>query len=105
MNEEDIDDILATGSVPLILQFMASKNILGGQGSVKFSLRSVYWLCKDLSFYREGIKILRRRGIFDYTFWSYSILHGDLDNMREFFNSKEANLISRVGPLFESTLL
>jgi hypothetical protein len=34
VNEEDIEDVLATGSIPDILKFMRTKNISGGEGSV-----------------------------------------------------------------------
>jgi hypothetical protein len=86
VNEDDFDDILATGSIPNILNFMRTKNILSDK--VKFNLRSVYWLCKDPTFYSEGIKVLIDKNIFDHTFWSYSVFHKDHQNMRVFFNSK-----------------
>ena len=86
INEEDIDDILASGSIPAVLKFMETKNIVGGKDSVRFDFRSVYWLCKDPHFYKEGIKILKKRGIFDRVFWSFSLHHNDKENMIEFFS-------------------
>jgi hypothetical protein len=41
VNEADIEDVLATGSIPQILKFMKTKNILpggGGKDRVSFSL-------------------------------------------------------------------
>jgi hypothetical protein len=87
VNEEDIEDVLATGSIPEILKFMRAKNISGGEGSVKFNLRQVYWLCKDKTFYTEGLKIIRSKNIFDKVFWSFSILHLDQKTMTEYFSS------------------
>jgi hypothetical protein len=49
---------------------------------LKFSLSSVYWLCEDETFYREGIAILKQKNIFDYNFWAFSVRHKDLENMR-----------------------
>lgn len=103
VNEDDFDDILATGSIPNILNFMRTKNILSPK--VIFSLSSVYWLCKEPEFYNEAIKILKSKNIYDHTFWSYSILHKDKENMRTFFNSRDADLKRRVGPQFESSLV
>jgi hypothetical protein len=54
---------------------MKNKKIVGPESKFRFS--DIYWLCKDETFYREGIKILRAKGIFDRTFWSYSIIHKD----------------------------
>ena len=72
---------------------------------MRFSLDSVYWLCKDATFYSEGIKILQQRNMFDHTFWSFSILHKDVTNMRRFFSSKAAGLKQVVGSQFESSLV
>ena len=105
IDEADIDDVLATGSIPKVLEFMRTKNILGGLNSVRFKINDVYWMCKDINFYREGKKILHKRGIFDYNFLSFSILHNDLEGMKEFFSSDQMDLKRRVGPQFKSTLL
>jgi hypothetical protein len=103
VNEDDFDDILATGSIPNILHFMKTKNIQSGQ--IKFDLSSVYWLCKDKTFFTEGVKILQQKSIFDHTFWSYAILHRDQENMRRYFESKQSGMQRLVGPQFESSLL
>jgi hypothetical protein len=103
VNEDDFDDILATGSIPNILNFMKTKNILSSK--VRFNLNSVYWLCKDKLFYTEGIKILQAKSIFDHVFWSFSILHEDRENMTRFFSSKQADLQRKVGSQFESSLV
>lgn len=103
VNEDDFDDILATGSIPNILNFMRTKNILSSK--VRFNLTSIYWLCKDATFYNDGIKILQQKNIFDHTFWSFAIMHNDLANMRVFFNSQQVGLKSRVGSQFKSGLV
>ena len=103
VNEDDFDDILATGSIPNILHFMKTKNILSQK--VSFSLGNVYWLCKENEFYKEAVKILRSKNIYDHTFWSYSILHKDTENMKVFFNSSSAGLKQKVGSQFKSSLV
>ncbi len=103
VNEDDFDDILATGSIPNILNFMRTKNILSPQ--LKFNLRNVYWLCRDQTFYSEGIKILQAKSIYDHGFYSFSIMHKDKENMRVYFNSNQASLKHQVGALFRSSLV
>jgi len=49
VNFEDFDDILATGSVPDILNFMRTKNIFAEE--TRFRFNDVYWLLKDPTFY------------------------------------------------------
>jgi hypothetical protein len=65
----------------------------------------VYWLCKDKTFYTEGLQILKSRQLFDPTFWSYSLLHKDLDTMREYFSCAFLGLKSTLGPQFSSSLI
>jgi hypothetical protein len=95
VNEDDFDDILATGSIPNVLNFMRNKNILSPK--VRFELRNVYWLCKDPTFFKEGLQILEEKNIYDQVFWSFSIMHKDLHSMKVFFNSKSSDLKRRVG--------
>jgi hypothetical protein len=103
VNEDDFDDILATGEIPNILNFMRTKNIQSSK--VKFELSNVYWLCKDALFYSEALKILQSKNIYDHRFQSFSIFHKDEVNMRVFFNSSQANLKRRVGTQFKSSLV
>ena len=82
---------------------MKTKNIQSSK--IRFSLSNVYWLCKDSTFYSEGIKILEQKNMFDSVFWSFSILHKDKVNMKRFFSSKNADLKRIVGSQFESSLV
>lgn len=43
--------------------------------------------------------------MFDHVFWSYAIFHKDQENMRAFFSSPRANIMSQVGPCFTSSLV
>jgi hypothetical protein len=85
VNEDDFDDILATGSIPSILNFMRTKNIQSPE--VRFNFKNILWLCKDKTFFKDGIEILKAKNIFNSEFWSYSILHQDLEHMRQYFSS------------------
>lgn len=93
INEDDIEDVLATGSIPNILKFMRTRNILDG----KFDLKYIYWLCKDPKFYIEGLEIMRAKNLFDHTFWSFSIIHNDPVAMKEYFNSERTALKKIIG--------
>jgi hypothetical protein len=95
VNEEDIEDVLATGSIPNILKFMRTRNILDVSSS--FDLKYIYWLCKDSKFFKEGIEIMRAKNWYDHTFWSFSIMHKDMKTMKEYFNSERAGLKKVVG--------
>src|SRR6185437_3387713 len=87
VNYEDFDDILATGSIPDILKFMAAKNLT--TRDTRFRFEDIYWLCKDQTFYREALKILKSKNLYDSVFWSYSIFHKDEATMKEFFESSD----------------
>ncbi len=82
---------------------MRVKNIADHQIGFKFN--NVYWLCKDPTFYKEGIQILKDKNIFDKVFWSFSIFHNDQQNMKEFFSCEENNMKRRVGSQFETSLI
>jgi hypothetical protein len=47
-------------------------------------LTQVYHKLKDEDFYNSIISILKKRFEFDPTVWSFSILHGDLENLRDY---------------------
>jgi len=64
INEEDFDDILASGSIPNMLKFMKNKNIQDAKES-GFKINQVYFLCKDPTFFKEGINIMREKGWMD----------------------------------------
>lgn len=48
---------------------------------------------------------MKSKNIYDHTFWSFSIMHKDLANMKVYFNSKNADLKRRVGSQFTSSLV
>jgi hypothetical protein len=80
-----MDEILSKGSKEDIKNFVATKNILNPN---IFRFSDIYYLLKDREFYLQLVEILRRRKIFDFQCWSYSILHGDMPSFVEFINSE-----------------
>jgi len=83
---ETIDQILAQGSKEDILEFIKTKNL---HNTEIFNFHNIYYLLKDKSFYLSFIDILKKRKIYDYVTWSFSLLHGDMQTLKEFFNSPE----------------
>ena len=51
---------------------MTEKNILNPK---LFEFNWIYFLLKDKKFYDRVIKVLRNRGIYDKTIWTYAFLH------------------------------
>jgi len=83
---ETMQQILSQGSKEDILHFVANKNILNPEN---FKFIDIYHLLKDEQFYLKLLEILRKRRIYDHLVWSFSIYHGDLKGLREFFHSRE----------------
>ncbi len=54
VNQEDFDDILASGSVQNMLRFMQNKNIANREES-GFRFEDIYFMCKDKTFFLEGL--------------------------------------------------
>lgn len=90
-NLETINDILSMGNTKDILDFIQTKNILNPQ---IFQFSNIYWLLKSKSFYEQLLQILRVKGIFEETVWSYSIYHADFETFKEYikFCAKRSSL-------------
>lgn len=83
---------------------MREKNIANSEES-GFRFNDIYWLCKDPTFFNEGIKILLDKGIYDPTFLSYSIFHKNEALIREYLSNKIFKLKKILGPEFSSSLI
>ena len=42
---------------------------------------------KDKAFYTKVISILKKRAVFDFKIYAFSLLHGDVDTFRLFFKN------------------
>ena len=83
---ETIDQILAQGSKEDILDFLQTKNL---HNKDIFKFQNIYYLLKDKEFYMKLIEILKKRKIYDHGVWSFTLYHGDLANLKQFFNTPE----------------
>jgi hypothetical protein len=83
---DTIADVLASGNTKAIIDFVQNKNIFSPD---IFQFDKVYWLLRDKEFYTEFIAALKRRGLFDETAYSFSILHGDLPTFVELVKEKQ----------------
>lgn len=84
---DTIVDILSTGSVEDIIEFVRTKNILNAK---IFQFNQIYWLLKNKDFYHKFIDVLRERGVYDQNTWNFAFFHGDIVGVREFF-SQDSN--------------
>jgi hypothetical protein len=90
---KNIKDILAQGSKEDILNFMRKENITNPK---IFNFNDIYWLLRDEEFYREALKILRERLIFNPVVWSYSINYGDVTTFFELMNVSPVSAIEQL---------
>eukprot|EP01017_Pseudomicrothorax_dubius_P029140 TRINITY_DN3510_c0_g1_i2.p1 TRINITY_DN3510_c0_g1~~TRINITY_DN3510_c0_g1_i2.p1 ORF type:complete len:696 (+),score=188.42 TRINITY_DN3510_c0_g1_i2:115-2088(+) len=88
----NLTDILSKGSKSDIIEFVKTKNLLDRE---LFSFSSIYWLLKDKDFYSQFIDICRSRKFYDETTWSFSLLHGDIQTVREYL--RDIQLDERTG--------
>ena len=56
-----------------------------------FNLNSILHQLKDHSFYKKVIAILRKRGVFDFKIYAFSLFHGDVDTFKLFFKNLSNN--------------
>jgi hypothetical protein len=76
--------ILSNGSQEDILKFLENKNILNTK---IFDFSHIYHLLTQKPFYLKVAQILKKKKIFDFTVFSYSIYHYDYETLRDFLNS------------------
>lgn len=76
-----INEVIDLGGKSDVLSFLESQNILNSQ---LFQFKKIYWLLKDKDFYLSVLKIMKNRGIFEPTVWSYCIYHSDRANLGHF---------------------
>ena len=82
---ETINDVLSSGQKSDILKFMETANLFNKN---IFEFRNILWLLKDAQFFKDIIKLLRKRLIFEPQVWSFSILHGARTEFFEFLRSR-----------------
>jgi len=100
---ESLQDVLIRGSHDDILNFVNTKNIWDTK---VFNPSSIYWLLNDKQFYQKLVKTLRARKYFDYTIWSFSMMHYDVESLIEFFEQERTHkTLSKYFNYINSSLL
>lgn len=83
---ESLQDILNYGTKDMIVNFMKEKNL---HNQRIFKSSSILWMLQEEHYYRQIIGIMRQKGIFDASVWSYCIKHNDLEALKEFLYSTD----------------
>lgn len=52
-----------------------------------FNFNNIYWLLKDQEFYKNTLKILKEKKIYEDQIWRFAYYHGDIDTISEMFQS------------------
>ncbi len=77
---------------------------LGAANIERLDLDRIAWRMRERGFYDRAIALLRDRHVYHHTLWSYSLHHGDTENLRQFL-LHEDGFLDRCGPYLESPLL
>ena len=78
---ESISDVLSTGNMSDILNFLRAKNL---RNSSVFQFQSIGWLMRNKDFYSQVIQIFREKGFFSQQIWQFSVYHGDVVALKEY---------------------
>jgi hypothetical protein len=100
--QDQIDDLLQKGSQEDVLKFIQTKNILNPN---VLSFADIHYLLRDKEFFLKLLAVLRRKRVFDYTTWSYSLLHHDHTALSEFLNCPENQLLFQLFKHLHSSLI
>ena len=79
-NMESISDILSSGKIEDILNFVKTKNILNQE---IFDFNSIGWLFSNEKIWRDVIAIYRERGVYNRTLWGFGYKFNDLETVKE----------------------
>ena len=79
-NLESISDILSSGKIEDILNFLRTKNILDYK---IFDSNSIGWLLNNEKVWRDVIAIYRERGVFNDLIWGFGFKFNDMETVKE----------------------
>ena len=77
---ESISDILSSGKIEDILNFIRTKNILNHE---IFDFNSIGWLFNNEKIWRDVIAIYRERGVYNHSLWGFGYKFNDLETVKE----------------------
>ena len=99
---ESISDVLSTGKMSDILDFLRSRNL---RDTNVFSFQNIGWLMKDKPFYVQVLDILRNKGLFIENAWRFAVFHNDLPALTELLESKNAQSPLKALQFFQNSLI
>lgn len=66
-----------------VLEYLYTRNLN------RISLDRIAWRMKDKTYYDRVIEVLKKRFVYNHTLWSYSIMHHDVPQLREFLRHSD----------------
>ncbi len=95
------------GDAKTVLRWMETNNLerlARHDDAGRIGLEQIAWRMRDRMFYQPCLALLRGRHIWNDTLWSYSLLHGDVPNLREFLLHQD-RFLAECGESLDSPLL
>ncbi|CAD8169655.1 unnamed protein product [Paramecium pentaurelia] len=89
VNLENINEVLSTDNNQDILNYIQNKNIFN---SKLFNPKLLYHKFNDQVFYNQVMEIYRQRKFYDYYTFSYSLLHNNVECLKELFLTEQAQI-------------
>ena len=59
-------------------------------------LAKVCWRLRDAAMYERVIAVLRHRGVFSAPVWSYSVVHGHVESIRDYVYSQRHSQLKQI---------
>ena len=81
-----------------MLEYLNQENVL------RLNLDQIAFRMRDKEFFGRVIETLRNRYVYNQTLWSYSVMHNDLDSLREYL-SHVPKVVTQCGRYFDSELM
>ncbi len=70
----------------------------------RVELHRIAWRMRDAGMFRKVLARLEARHVFEYTLWSYGLMHNDVPAIREYLR-RRPGFLSRCGPYLDSPLV
>lgn len=90
LSEASVGVKIDFSSVESITEYLANEANQISNSQI-FNLNSILHQLKDSAFYKKVIDILKKRGVFDFKIYAFSLLHGDVDTFKLFFKNLSSN--------------
>ncbi|TMW68563.1 hypothetical protein Poli38472_006031 [Pythium oligandrum] len=78
------NDVATRGSLDDVVKFMHNEKDVR-----KLAMDALLWRCQEEAFYTGLIQYLSQRYVFVEDVWKYSLKHGDVEHMSEFYSGSE----------------